>query len=258
MSKKDFFSLTLWDRYSKKMQGRLETLRAAGFFTTEIANDSDLHLASGFKEYEEQKLSFYFLVDKTEGIISDAKFQAYGDAALLALADITTTYVIGKTYAQVERTSKGLLIKQFAEEKESFTLPEELEDHLQLILDALKEACFQCHNIPLEVHSPLVRSPEGKEPSQYPDFLTLNKKEQLSIVEEVLNSEVRPYVALDEGGVEVLDLVNGHELMIAYKGSCTSCYSSIGSTLSAIQGILQEKIHSSLKVVPNMDNLELS
>ena len=73
----------------------------------------------------------------------------------------------------------------------------------------------------------------------------------------MLNEEVRPYVVLDEGGIEVQELIHDKELIIAYKGSCTSCFSAIGATLATIQQIIQTKVHPDLIVVPNMDALQL-
>ena len=64
---------------------------------------------------------------------------------------------------------------------------------------------------------------------------------------------MRPYIALDAGGVEVLNLVDDHQVLIAYQGSCTSCYSAVGTTLSYIQQVLRNKVHPSLVVVPDID-----
>ena len=64
---------------------------------------------------------------------------------------------------------------------------------------------------------------------------------------------MRPYIALDAGGVEVINLLEDKEVIIAYQGSCTSCYSAIGTTLSYIQQVLRAKVHPSLVVVPDID-----
>ena len=74
-----------------------------------------------------------------------------------------------------------------------------------------------------------------------------------SLIEEVLDRDVRPYIALDAGGIVVLNLIHDTELVIAYQGSCTSCYSSIGTTLSYIQQVMRAKIHPDLVVVPDID-----
>ena len=68
-------------------------------------------------------------------------------------------------------------------------------------------------------------------------------KEKFSIIEQVVQTEIRPYIELGPGGIQIIDLSNSHQLTIAYEGSCTSCHSATGSTLSAIQNILQAKVY---------------
>lgn len=252
MSKKDFFRLPLWDRYSKKMLDRLEKLHCAGcFFEHEKEQNHRLVKGESGRFEEANLVVFFLLVDEKDGLIVDAKFQAFADSALLAIADITASFVIGKTYDQIKRINKELIIKQLADEEDF--LSEELSFYLALIVEALQQAVSSCHDIPLERYSPLSND-ATPEKAFYPAFLTLSKEHKLQIIEEVLTKEIRPYIALDEGGVEIVDLLNENELIIAYKGNCTSCYSSVGSTLSAIQEILQEKVHPDLSVTPNLDN----
>lgn len=250
MSKKSFFSLPLWDRFSKKMVAKLETLRSIGYFDEKDVPNS-MFLSIGRNRSNE--LAFFFLVDKEDGIIVDVKFQAIADTATLAIADIAAHFAVGKTYEQMGRTSLDLLIKQLEFSDE---IPIELDEPLEAILEAFKKGADQCLHIPLAVHTPL--STEEKTLGEgYPDWQTFSKEKKLQIIEDVLNKEVRPYVALDEGGIEVLGITD-NELKIAYQGNCTSCFSSVGSTLSAIQDILQEKIDKNLTVIPDLENLKLN
>ena len=75
-------------------------------------------------------------------------------------------------------------------------------------------------------------------------------EEKTRILKEVMEKEVQPYVELDAGGVRVEGLQGDFEVQISYEGSCTSCPSSTGATLSSIQRILQARVHPSLVVVP--------
>ena len=67
-------------------------------------------------------------------------------------------------------------------------------------------------------------------------------------INEILNQRVRPYLAGDGGGLEVLG-VEGNKVMIRYQGACGSCPSSISGTLAAIEGLLRRDINASLEVV---------
>ena len=73
-----------------------------------------------------------------------------------------------------------------------------------------------------------------------------------SVIEEVLDRDIRPYIALDGGGVELLNLLQDKEVIIAYQGTCTSCFASAGTTLSYIQQVLRAHVHPELDVVPNL------
>ncbi len=88
----------------------------------------------------------------------------------------------------------------------------------------------------------------------YPGWNTLSKVQQLGIIEEVIARDIRPYIELDAGGVQVLDLVQEREVLIAYQGSCTSCFSATGTTLSYIQQVLKAKVHPDLIVIPDLSN----
>lgn len=67
-------------------------------------------------------------------------------------------------------------------------------------------------------------------------------------INAILDDRVRPALAGDGGGLEVLRLEN-KQLTIRYQGACGSCPSSITGTLMAIQNMLQMEIDEELSVV---------
>lgn len=70
----------------------------------------------------------------------------------------------------------------------------------------------------------------------------------LEQINAVLDDRVRPALAGDGGGLEVLGL-SGKSLQIRYQGACGSCPSSIAGTLGAIQNLLQTEVDADLTVV---------
>ncbi len=72
--------------------------------------------------------------------------------------------------------------------------------------------------------------------------------ELLKQINSLLDMRVRPALAGDGGGLEVLGL-EGYTVKIRYQGACGSCPSSISGTLMAIEGLLKRDIHPSLQVV---------
>jgi len=75
-----------------------------------------------------------------------------------------------------------------------------------------------------------------------------NSNELLKKINEVLNQKIRPALANDGGGLEVLGL-NGTTLSVRYQGACGSCPSSISGTLRAIENLLKKEVNPVIEVI---------
>ena len=84
--------------------------------------------------------------------------------------------------------------------------------------------------------NPLAKLPKGGDP------------EVLGRINALLDDRVRPALAGDGGGLQVMGL-EGKTLFIRYQGACGSCPSSTSGTLMAIQNMLQVDIDEELSVV---------
>ncbi|NWF48919.1 MAG: NifU family protein [Ignavibacteriaceae bacterium] len=71
----------------------------------------------------------------------------------------------------------------------------------------------------------------------------------LKQVNEILDRKVRPALAGDGGGLEVLG-IEGHRIKIRYQGACGSCPSSISGTLMAIESLLRRDVDPAIEVIP--------
>lgn len=81
--------------------------------------------------------------------------------------------------------------------------------------------------------------------------ISLSDKESnelLKKINELLDQKVRPALAGDGGGLEVLGL-EGFTVKIRYQGACGSCPSSISGTLMAIEGLLKRDINPAIQVI---------
>lgn len=246
-----------WSRYSKKLQNKIERPRYSGIFDREQSEERGMFLACGKEgSIEEGNLiAFYWLVDPDDGIIVDAKFQVYGQSALIGGAEVACELVVGKNYDQARRISFDLIDKQVRDRSDTPAFPKEANPHLNLILTAIDHTAQQCIHIPLALNYVAPPAPtdigdvlEGG----YPGWETLSKEQRIFLIEDVISRDVRPYIELDAGGIEIKDLINGNELLIAYKGSCTSCFSATGTTLSYIQHVIRSKVHPTIKVEPDL------
>ncbi|MBS0623495.1 MAG: NifU family protein [Verrucomicrobia bacterium] len=246
-----------WHSYTKKMRDKIEHPYAFGHFCPEEAEAMQMRYVEGKQGLLEDGnvLHFYWLVDPTDGVIVDARFQVFGQTPLIAAAEVACSLLIGKNYDQAKRLSGELIDKQLRDHPESAAFTESTLAHLNLVIDVIDDAVHQCLDLPLSATyvSPL---PE-LEAEAYPGWEELSHERKIAVLEQVIQAEIRPYIELDAGGIEIVELKEDNELIIRYQGSCTSCFSAVGSTLSAIQHIIQSKVHPSLKVSPDLSTLQL-
>lgn len=80
------------------------------------------------------------------------------------------------------------------------------------------------------------------------NFLLMSPEEQIGHVNRILDEMVRPGLAGDGGGLDLLG-IQGTTVTVHYEGACGSCPSSTSGTLMFIEGALQRKAHPELTVV---------
>jgi Fe-S cluster biogenesis protein NfuA len=68
---------------------------------------------------------------------------------------------------------------------------------------------------------------------------------------DVVNGRIRPGLAGDGGGLEVLSF-DGGTLTIAYQGACGSCPAAGTGTLQFIESLLQHEVDPAIRVVMEM------
>jgi NifU-like protein len=257
MSLRDLLKQTPWSQLSKKLSKAIQRPYHVGYFEPQMAEERKVRYVSGREGFlaDGSAVAFYWFVDEEDGILVDAKFQVFGDSILIGLAEGTCELCLGKNYDQVRRMSAEVIEKHFRDRPDIPALPKEFLSHINLILAALDEAAEKCADLPLpqSYQTPLSHEPITGEP--YPGWEEMETSKKMQVIEQVMNDEIRPYVEMDAGGVDLLSLSEEGELKIAYKGNCTSCFSAIGATLNTIQEILAAKVHPTIRVVPDMESL---
>ena len=86
-----------------------------------------------------------------------------------------------------------------------------------------------------DADNPLATLPKGGDPAL------------LARINTLLDDRVRPALAGDGGGLQVMGL-EGKTLFIRYQGACGSCPSSTAGTMMAIQNLIQSEIDEELVV----------
>lgn len=246
-----------WTSYSKKLQQRIINPRSIGVFDEQGAHDRGLRLAVGESGslQDGDAVRIYWLVDKDDGTIVDMKYQFFGKTPLMGSLESAAEICIRKNYDQASRITEELIDKNLRDKPEISAFPKEAAPFISLVLEAILKAKEKCLDIPLPTtySAPPIPIGADNEGGGFPGFMELPLKEKIAVIEAVLNEDVRPYIALDAGGVEVINLLNDKEVIISYQGTCTSCYSSVGTTLSFIQETLKRKVHPDLSVIPDVD-----
>ncbi len=77
--------------------------------------------------------------------------------------------------------------------------------------------------------------------------------QRIKAVDSVLDTEIRPMLAMDGGNMEIIDIKENlphYDLYIRYLGSCSGCSSGSTGTLYAIESVLQQKIDENIRVLP--------
>ena len=251
-----------WMLYSKKLKERVIYPRYVGVVTSEEATTKKMRLAVGQEGSLEEgaAVKLYLLVNEMDGVIIEVRFQAFGDPALIGIADTVCDVLLKKTYAQGSRISADLIDKKLRDHPGVPAFPDEVYRYLNWVISAVFEATGSCQDIILAdpyAHTPLDEERVGVEGhNHYKDWDTYSQEEKLTIIQEIVKEEIEPYIALDEGGVEVKELKENREVVVIYQGSCTSCFSATGATLNAIQQILRDKVHPDLFVTPDMSVLK--
>jgi NifU-like protein len=201
-------------------------------------------------------IRFYLLVHPEKGSIEKISYQVFGEPIIIAICEAVCEVAITKNYVQASRVGADLIEKKLVDHQ--FVSDNYFQRLLNDVLSALYMALQQCQDILLEdlfLQSP-VQNTAFVESEHFKNWSTYSLADKLELIKKIILEDIEPYVALDQGGVEVKDFINDKEVIIGYKGSCTSCYSATGATLNAINQILKQKLHPDIVVVPDMSTLK--
>ncbi|WP_100934266.1 NifU family protein [Candidatus Chlamydia corallus] len=260
-----FEPIIFWSTLSAKVMKKFLTPHCAGSFSEEDAELKDAHLIIGKQGHRLMGncVTFYWLVDKQNGLILDAKFQYFGHPYLIPLAETVCNLVIGKSYSEAYRLTLDDIDKSLRTQMHQPALPEDGLSLYHFVIDALDTAVEQCLEIPLEDGSlPLQNTAldldfEDANPYSQSDWETLTHEQKLYTLRNTIQERIGPYVAMDGGEVTIESL---KELIvtIAYSGNCSACPSSLGSTLNSIGQLLRAYVYPELQVRVNESSLDLS
>ncbi|MEG0037002.1 MAG: iron-sulfur cluster assembly scaffold protein [Victivallaceae bacterium] len=244
-----------WESYGQKAVNKILSPRCVGTFTDEEARNQELTLIKEHKGHVlvGNMIHIYWLIDSETGFIVDAKFQAFGNPALIAIGETACEMMIGKEYTNAYNVSFETIDLNL-KDSSGVSLPSSCIMYFGLIidvLDGLAESCTMIPGIPLssfvsrEEDNPDLESllpPLNKE-----DWEGLSDDDKKQRILVALEACIIPYIRMDGGDISVLNVIH-NTVTIAYQGACTGCYSAVGSTLNSIIEILKSYVYSDIEV----------
>jgi len=84
-------------------------------------------------------------------------------------------------------------------------------------------------------------------------FRKMDSKQKIVAINKAIDAEVRQFLIMDGGNIEILDVKENGEhidIYVRYLGACSGCASSSTGTLFAIENTLKEQLDGQIRVLP--------
>ena len=217
------------------VHARLTALRFVGDLSDAdaAAHGCRLIVATHGADAAPEHIRLALLVD-AGGLVADARFRSNAEGDLLAAYDAMTELLVG-----------GLLIDAATitpRRVEAVLRGTGSEPAFPVALDGDKPFFVLAKAV-----QALEKPKDGPTTSDQLPWSEVGLFEKVRRIETVLDTQVRPALASDGGGLDLVDL-QGDELIVQYHGACGSCSSSIGGTLNFIQDSLNNHLGTILRI----------
>lgn len=226
---------------SAKALARLRDLRYVGEFSEEQAKLRGLTLidTTHGAEHATDHIRLMLLVD-AGGIVRDVRYRTLAVGAQLAAYDQMAELCLGKSLDAAATITPAQVDAALRDDPATPALG--LGDDRDKPYYVLVKADERLHGT---AGTPPPAPTPGT--SKELPWIEIGLFEKVRRIEGVLDQHVRPALASDGGGIDLVDL-KGDELYVQYHGACGSCSSSIGGTLQFIQDSLNNYLATTLTV----------
>ncbi len=245
MNSTSFYFPSIWKFYSKKMEQKIAFPRFGGVLSKEepLLQRTRLIVASQKNLIEEYEITWYWLIDQEDGRIADVRYQMFGPSILIGVLEVTSEILLGKNCSQVNQIRSTSIDRELRDKQNPQGFPQEIYRYFDEVIATLQKSIGEWNESSL--------SEVAHAEKQFSGWNQLSKREKLSLIDQLLDREIRPYIHLDGGEIELQDLSDSDQLIILYKGACTTCVAATGSTLDNIQQLLRKNLSITLVVIPN-------
>lgn len=220
---------------SAAVSARLAVLRFVGDFTEAdaAAHGCRLVVATHGADAAPEHIRLALLLD-AGGLVADARFRSNATGDLLAAYDAMVEMLVGRMLVDAATITPRRV--------EAFLRGSGAEPAFAVALDG-----DQPFFVLTKAVQALERPKDAPTTSDQLPWSEVGLFEKVRRIEGVLDQHVRPALASDGGGLDLVDL-QGDELIVQYHGACGSCSSSIGGTLTFIQDSLSNHLGTALRI----------
>lgn len=227
---------------TERARTRLANLRYLGSYTAEeaAALGGRLVETEHGAENATDRIELWLVIDD-EGWIRALRYRSLASGLHLLAFDLMAELCIGISVDQAARIT-----------------PAHVQERLRLVYDleqvslpwypsapfaVLVKVANRWKGVEAEIQAEL---PVGERPGA--DWDQIGLFEKVRRIEAVLDEQVRPMLASDGGGMDLIDL-RDRELHVEYRGACGSCSSAIGGTMFFIEDSLEQALGVHLSLV---------
>jgi len=226
---------------SPRARERLEGLRYLGSFAEGEAARRDCATVTAVhgQDKADDHIELTALVDESD-FIRDVRYHTLATGLELLAFDLLAELCIGVTVEQAARITPGHIKERlrYVYDQEEAPLPWPANQPFAVLVKLAQRHGGKQGDAP--VGSDAAESPDG-------DWQRLGLFEKVRRIEEVLDEQVRPMLAADGGGLDLIDL-RDDELVVEYHGLCGSCSAATGGTLFYIEDTLSSALGIELQV----------
>jgi len=226
---------------SAKALARLRDLLYVGEFTDDQAKLRGLTLidTTHGAEHATDHIRLMLLVDAS-GVVRDVRYRTLAVGAQLAAFDQMAELSLGRALDEAAKITPAQVDAALRDDPATpaLTLGDERDRPYYVLVKADER-----------LHGTSATPPPAPVAgtAQALPWIDIGLFEKVRRIEAVLDQHVRPALASDGGGIDLVDL-KADELYVQYHGACGSCSSSIGGTLQFIQDSLNNYLATTLTV----------
>ena len=224
--------------HSPAVSARLAHLGFVGAFTDADAQAQGCTLVTtehGAQDAADH-IALALLLDPA-GVVKGARFTTKATGDLLATYDVMCELAVGKPLVEAAAISPVAVDAFLRQGATTPAIPLALEaDQPFYVLRKAAERAKPTTVLATKANAAAER-----------EFAACGLFEKVKRIELALDQHVRPALASDGGGLDLVDL-QGNLLYVQYHGACGSCSSSVGGTLQFIQDSLNNNLGTRLTV----------